>query len=394
MFSRVVEEFLFRNVVNHKKFVSEINKRLTPYKHIIREFKDEWVNLLTMQYFIHAIFKKDGLIKNYLNHSAVKRLSQNEKDFLHYLYYNPWKFSFSVITGQPAENFFEMEDVFTNETFLLYSPGITDIIKKENILLWFNLIGFNGECWQSYGPIAAYQSFQPEDIFFFANEVKPNKWIENGRDLMADVEENPVPYFMLLSGAAYPLTYNKNDQIVQVTAEYDIDSFDTKGLETDFKIEYTSNVYKLALKRWAGHPHFSEAYYDEKEKILILFSMTDRGFTELVNRLNNHGYDLYLEPDIRVNIAMTVTAAKILNKEITLNKYSSLFNKEQANKNDDSLKKINNLLSLAIPDINAGRKPNIEALARKTGVDIESARDIIEHISERLDVLHKSSKKK
>ena len=76
MFSYVVEEFLFRNIVNHKKLLEETKVRFAPYRHIMKEFQDNWVNMLMSQYMIHSIFKKDGLIRKYLKHSAMQQLNE------------------------------------------------------------------------------------------------------------------------------------------------------------------------------------------------------------------------------------------------------------------------------------------------------------------------------
>lgn len=73
------------------------------------------------------------------------------------------------------------EDVFTNEKYLLYSPAVKLTLQERNPLLWFNLISFNGECWQTYGFIAAYNSFTTDDIFFYATEV--NHKINNEQDM-------------------------------------------------------------------------------------------------------------------------------------------------------------------------------------------------------------------
>jgi len=54
--------------------------------------------------------------------------------------------------------------------------------------------------------------------------------------------------------------------------------------------------------------------YDEKEELLSLYSMTDRGFRMLVDRLNSCNYSLSYEPDMRVNMAMVETANEILKK--------------------------------------------------------------------------------
>jgi hypothetical protein len=303
-----------------------MNKRFARYRHITREFEDGWADMLKMQYIVHRIFKKDGLIKKYLNHGALKHLDGPERGYLENQAEHPWRFSFSIITGHPAEHFYAMEDVFTGNFFLLYSPGVTETLIEQQAALWFNLIGYNGACWQSYGPIGAYQSFEPDDIFFFATELHPHKWMESGEDIIADVEENPVPYMMLLSGAAYPLTFHKQDQIVQVIAGYKDDSFDTSGLDKHFKVEYAEGVYRLMLKRWGRHPHFSTAYYDEKRKVLFLSSLTDRGFNALIRLLNACGYDLSYEPDIEAMVKKAgisvETAREILN--IAMNKINKL----------------------------------------------------------------------
>jgi hypothetical protein len=58
MFNYVVEEFLFKNVVNHNKFAEETNIRFAPFRHVISEFQDGWFIMFMMQYNIHAILKK------------------------------------------------------------------------------------------------------------------------------------------------------------------------------------------------------------------------------------------------------------------------------------------------------------------------------------------------
>lgn len=392
MFSRLVEGFLFNKIVNIGKFNIEINARFKPYKHLFNEIEGNWIDLIMTQYLAHTILKKNGLIQSYLNHSAVKQLKQADLDYFHDLYKNPWRFSFSIITGYPHENFFEMEDVFTGDSFLLYSPGVTEILHERSVALWFNLIGYNGLCWQSYGPISAYQSFTPDDIYFFATELHRSRPIETDEDVLADVENDPAPYMMLFCGSAYPLTVHNNDPIVQAIAEYDIDTFSTKDLRKDFTIAYANNIYQLLLKRWSGHPHFCSAYYDENRKVLFLFSMTDRGFHTLAERLNKAGFNLFPDPDIRVTIAMSTTAGHILNKDIILNEYEDLFAKEQPAVDTEHINKLNALLEMALPDLNSGRKPDLKKLALHSGLDEESVESLLKHVYEKINNMKKRNR--
>ena len=186
---------------------------------------------------------------------------------------------------------------------------------------------------------------------------------------------------MLLSGANYPLTFHKKDQLVHVMSEFDLDRINTKELKKSFKTEYSSGVYRFTLKDWGEHPHFANAYYDEQKKIILLTAMTGRGFQELVSAINKYGYDFPDEPFLRVNTSMLVTAKDILKKkELTLNEYEQLFQIESPPEDKEAIDKLNVFMSLILPDINAGREPDIELLAGKAGVDIKTARDLVSQI--------------
>ena len=168
--SKVVDEFLIYYAAGRNNLEQEMNKRFAAYKHIISKFPNELTNRLKAQYIAHKIFRQDGHIKSYLNHSALKNLPDKDRNYLVSQAEHSWRFSFSIIKNNPDENFYMMEDVFSNEEYLLYSPGITKTRESQSALLWSNLIAYNGTCYQSFGPIGAYKSFAPDDIFFFATE--------------------------------------------------------------------------------------------------------------------------------------------------------------------------------------------------------------------------------
>jgi hypothetical protein len=385
--SEVIDEFLLYYAAERGNLEQEMDKRFASYRHITQKLQKEWTNRLKAQYIVHKIFKKDGLIKSFLNHAALKKIGIKERSYLESQAEHAWKFSFSVIKKHPADNFYIMEDVFSDEEFLLHSPGVTKTLEDQSTILWLNLISFNGACWQSFGPIAAYKSFEPDDIFFFATELKPE--IEDEQELLANLEYNPVPYMMLLSGANLPMIYNKEDQLVHVMAEYDLDSINTKLLTKSFKTEYNKGVYRLSLKSWSEPPHYSQAYFDEKKEMIVLSSMTDRGFIALAEGLNTFGFNFSADPLLRVNLSMKATAADILKKKITLIEYEDLFTKETSPSDQEGIDKINRFMKLVLPDINSGRQPDIEALAKKAGVDIRTAQDLIKQITRKLNNMGK-----
>lgn len=387
----LVEDFLLYYADRNDNLEKETVRRLAPYRHVIRKLPDGWIPFFTSQYIAHRIFRKNGLIHKYFKHSAIKALNPLDLQYLRDQINNPWRYCFSEITGQPAQDFYTMRDVFTGDSFLLYSPGVGTFLTEYPVMLWFNLLSFNGSCWQTFGPISGFQSFGPDDIFFFASEMHPH--IESDEDLLTDVQRNPVPYSLLFSGSRHPLIFSRGEYVVQAMAEYDLDTFNTGGLNKDFKVEYARGVYRVTLKRWGGHPHYCNAYYDENKAMLTLFSMTDRGFSQLVSRLNACGYHFSDQPDIRVSPSMLVVAGQILKKKVRLLRYDDLFEKESTEQEKEHLNRINEFLKMATADHNAGREPDIEALAQKAGVDVESARGILEQVEKRLDKLKKAAER-
>ena len=260
----VIDEFLLYYAAAAYKLDRTMTQSFSAYRHVTNEFEKEWINRQKAQYLAHKIFKSDGLIRKIITHTELRKLSKSEMDFLELQATQPWRFCFSIIIENPSKDFYNMEDILTGEKFTLYSPGITDIINTQAIPLWFNLIGFNGACWQTYGPIEAFKSFEPDDIFFFATELDGT--IETEEDIIQNLEKNPLPYMMLLSGANYPLTVHKQDQMVQAYSDYSVESFDTLMLKESFTSEFSHGVYRFTLKRWGKHPHFAHIYFDEKKK--------------------------------------------------------------------------------------------------------------------------------
>jgi len=374
--AEVLDEFLIYYAAGKDKLDQEFESRLSRFKHAIRVMPASWVRLLKSQYIGHRIFKEGGLIHKYLNHSAVKDLEAEQQNYLKTQAAHPWRFSFSVILSNPALDFYLMEDVFTEETYLLYSKSIGLILPEHRVMLWFNLIGYNGECWQSYGPWAHYNSFDPDDIFFYASEVNPA--IESPTELNEDVEKNPMPYMMLMIGSTYPLTVMRGYEMVHVVSETPVTKFNQSALKKDFKIEYADGIFKLSQEPGCLPPHFSEAYYDEGNRIMHVFAMTDFGFKEIVKNLNKHGVGIPEEADTRLHLPMLTLIEKLLKKDIVLNPFSPLFEVPTTPESDEMMKKINHLLRLALPFVNDDKDPDVEALAKEAGVDPETARQILE----------------
>ena len=106
--SKVIDEFLIYYAAGRNNLEQEMNQKFAVYKHITSKFPNELINRLKAQYIAHKVFRQDGLIKSYLNHSALKNLPNKERNYLETQAQHSWKFSFSIIKNNPAENFYMM----------------------------------------------------------------------------------------------------------------------------------------------------------------------------------------------------------------------------------------------------------------------------------------------
>lgn len=382
----VIDEFLIHYVAEKEKLEQKMFAHIKKYNSTAREIEDSYINFLNSEFIAHEIFKKDGYIGKYLNHKEIKSLPDAQYKFLQFQFEYSWRFSFAEVKSRPADNFFEMEDVLTGENYLLYSPGMTAIEESLHPRLWFNLIGFNGKCWQTFGLMIPLRSFTLDDIFFFATELNPE--IENSDMLMDDVSNNPYPYFMLLSASNLPGVSSRGFETLLCYSTDPIETFSTKKLSEKYIVEWNKNIYQLKSKSIGDFPHLATAYYDEIKKELLRCASTIEGFDELTNDLIEFGFDIFPEADIVVSISMFTTTEKILNRKIILNPYEKLFNKKTA-KDDKGLNKLNHFFQLAMPFLNSNQKPDFHQLADQVGLDYENAESLWNQMKKSVDRMKK-----
>jgi hypothetical protein len=377
--AKVIDNFLMYYAVEKEEIEPRMISDFGKFKHL--DFGVEQIKFLNMfkaEYVVSKIFLKNGFIKKFLNHSAVKKLPEDEYRFLKQQAEHPWKFSFAEIVNNPADGFYEMEDVFSHDTYLLYSPSIKLTLEETTPNLWFNLIGYNGQCWQTFGVVAHFRAFDADDIFFFATEV--NSSIEDDEELINEIEINPVPFFMLMSASENPMISNNGNLIIHNTSVAPIQSFSLDTFNKKFTSAWNDDVFQLKLNNWSEFPHYAIAYIDEKKNTISRTALTDLGFDKLTKALNQNGLNLTADSDIRVSLTMLSTVDNVLNREIELNPYESLFstdeNEMEDEKNEFVLEGYNEFIKLAIPLLNEGKRPNLLQMAKQTGIDHETAKKL------------------
>lgn len=385
----VIDDFLIYYTAVREKLDPQMDMQLKKYKRVAGELPQEYINFLKSEYIAHKIFSKEGYITRYLNHSDIRNLPEQQYRFLEFQSRNPWRFSFAEIRNNPEESFFEMEDVFTGEQYLLYSPGMQFTEKEYHPRLWFILIGFNGKCWQTYGLIIPFKSFTQDDIFYFATELNPK--IGDEEMLMQEVENNTFPFFMLLSGSTLPVVMSRGHEVLSFQSSDVIEEFSAEKLSGEFISAWNKNVYRFTSNRFGEFPHYAIAYYHEHKKELIRMAMTEMGFEELTKALTRAGCDLNPDADIRVSTGMRITTEKILNLKILMNPYEELFSKIKDEREPEKIAQLNHFVKLALPFYNEKKEIDIKRLAQKAGIDEETAASLWELINRNMENDRKSN---
>lgn len=379
---RLVDRFLIPLCAAEEGLEKKFAQQLSEYRHIVNKMPSGWPGWLISQDIAFQLFRENGLARNYLEHSQVRRRSDREQDYLKFQIDHPWRFVFCSVIQRLRDSFLEMTDVLTGEKFLLYSPGIEAQEKQGSISMYFLLVGFNGSCWQTYGTIAYLKGIQPFDLDYYAKQVKPD--LVSKDQIPELIDQNPLPFMMLWSGGEFPVAFHKDDMVVVARSEFQLDNFTPQDYAKHFVMQEKNSVYRLSLKRWHEFPHYCRCYYSVETKQLTVNAMTKRGYLKLISVLNEYGMKFSDNPQILVTMAMLMTAKEILQRDMEADPYEKLFAVKPAPGADREMERLNQFVGLLMEHINAGREYDIRKLAAQAGIDYENARRIAEQIGEKM----------
>jgi hypothetical protein len=380
--STVIGHFLINYHLKRTLKISKLPVQLKKYDKQFKQLPSNGLDLIIAEYAAYEIFKRSGAIHTYLQNPDVLALSKSEYQYLSDMAKHPWRFSFAFILSIPAPGFFVMMDVFTDEEYLLYSPGIQDRIEGEEGMpnLCFNLISFNGDCWQTYGIVNCFSSFTIDDVFYLAQQLNPN--IEDEEDVMREVDKQCIPFILMILGSNIPKTSARCFDVLFVGATDYWENIDNEILFEDFITQQKSNIVKITVEELSRFPHNSVAYYDRKRCELSRFAMTLEGYNQLTEKLTEAG--IYVDPgfDFCITPAMLTTAETILGrKPVVISPYEKLFEKELSQQDIEDSQKKNAFLEAIRPYINKKKKPDLNALADKYDIDPELAEEIWDKLS-------------
>lgn len=378
LFKNLVDEFLIYYCAEQEGLVRIFASKLSRFKHVVEQLPETWPSHLMAQYVSFLLFRNNGFAQKYVNRPEIVCRTQNERVTLAVQIANPWRYAFCSVVGNPALHFYDMTDKLTGETFLLYSPGLTGLLQSHGPMqMFFLLIGFNGQCWQTYGPLYYFKGIITTDLLFFAQQLDPK--VVSLNQIPELIDRDPIPWTMLYRSGEIPLTFHRNEMILIICSKYTVKNFEPDKYSDAFKIETKYPLYKMYLKRWGRFPHFAVCYYHKKKQRLIVSCNTDRGYEKLIETFRKIAHDLPENPQQRLTVNMLCTAQEILKKHIQLNPYEKAFSKTISVESSDQINKVNKFLHLLTNDYNPNKKIDIDRLASLAEIDKETATYLAEH---------------
>ena len=384
MFKTLVDDFLIYYCSEREGLDRIFTKKLGQFRSVVQMMPERWPFWLMSQYAAFRLFRKNGFARQYVNRPEILSRSDGERALLTFQIENPWKYAFCSVKGNPARHFFEMMDVLTNEQFLLYSSGLTDILEQHGPMqMFFYLLGFNGQCWQTYGPHAYFRGIIPSDLLFFGQQLDLDIVFLN--QIPELIDRDPLPWAALWRSGEIPLTFHRDDMVIMNCSEYHEEDFEPDEYEDCFKIVRKYPLYKMLLKRWDRFPHFASAFYHKKKNRLILSALTDRGYSKLTEAFGKMGYDLPANPESRMTLTMLHTVKEVLGKDIQLNPYEKSFSQPPRQEHSEELDKINRFLKLLMDAHNSDEEIDIDGFASLAGIDSETAHSIAEQTMKTID---------
>ncbi|MBE0643513.1 MAG: hypothetical protein IH600_05495 [Bacteroidetes bacterium] len=374
--AKFVDDFLLNFCADRERLPEAFIREFEPYEHIVRVMPMQWTQMLLSQYIAHRLFRHGGLARKYRTHPAILSRSKNERAYLEAQITHPWRWCFSRVLERPHKDFFEMEDVCTEEIFLLYSPGMTRQIESDGLpMITLLLVGNNGACWQTYGTIMPFMGLFAFDPLFVAQQI--NLLAHRMDEVPAVMDRSPLPFAMLWHGGNLPAMVHRGDFLVYHRTDLHRVNIPLDLLRTHFRIEKEGSVVHLSLKYWSKHPHFAEAFYDEKRRHLLVTAMTNRGYEKLVAAFAECNVKLPATAHRRGSMAAVSMISKVFGYDPTDHPYQELFAEPVSEMESKESERINRFLALYVQSRNDGTDCDIDATARSVGLDPAAAREIV-----------------
>ena len=373
--------------VRKEKVLGSFNRLMRKKRKSAEKLPESWHEMAVSQVAAGQVFLHPRRTRKFLRNYRDE-LGPEERSLLQHFIREPWFYAVLALEDTLEMGFFTVVDAETRDKLLLYSPAVQDI-SRTGAKLYLTLLFHNGECYQTFGPLHYHRGFQAYDFEYFAKQLSPLFYVENG--LSATIANNPAAFLLLDTWTEFP-HFVFRDEIVQICSdEISLDDFDPQKYSKDFDIDTKQEIVQCRLKGHDSPLRTAAVYYDRSKKKLFV-QATSLELYRKIHSVLAEDFVLSEEPHWLASFNMNLAARQILDKEMPATSYVNMF---EENKEPVSLEEQKHLdtLNAFIKELsrrrNEGIPCSLEELARKHGVDLEIARqaqEIYEKVTSKFDL--------
>jgi hypothetical protein len=382
-----IEEPVLTWAVRKEKVLGAYNNFLRKKKTLADKLPERWHDMTAAQVAGGQVFAHPGRTRKFL-HNYRDELRSEEKELLRHFIDDPWFYSVLVLEEPLEMDFFTVVDVETRDKLLLHSPAVRDI-SRSGARLYLTLLFHNGDCYQTFGPLHYYRGFQPYDFEYFAKQISPLFYRENG--LSATIANNPAAFLLLDNWTEFPPVAHRNDLVQICCDETSLDHFDPQRYSESFDIDSKGEVVRCRLKG-QDSPLRSAAVYHDRTKKKLFVRATSLELYRKVHSVVGEDIPLSEEPYWLATINMNLAGRDILDKDIPAASYVDMFETDQKPVTPEDRKyldTVNAFIRELSRRRNEGIPYSLEELSREHEIDLDTARQaekIYEQAGSRLDL--------
>jgi transcriptional regulator with XRE-family HTH domain len=345
---------------------------------IADRFPEDWRTQSAAQVAAGQLYIHPARIRKLLR-ALRPQLSEEQAEFLKEFVEASWYYTPFAVQESPAADFFSIQEAGTGRERLLYSPAVREST-RTGVNLFLSLVFHNGICLQTYGPVHYYRGYQPFDFHYFARQLAPELYREQG--LSAVIAAEPGSFLLLDVNSEIPPVGHRGELIEVHDHEAHVDGFDSgRYAGEELELESMGEVTRLKLSGEDSPLRNAYVFYDRAGGTLLAHATNARLYGRLRELLAGQ-VALPEEPDWRASMNMIVSARQILKKAEPSAAYIELFEEEPGSEptsaEKEQLERLNAFMAELSDHRNHGRGYTLEELAARHGISPQTARQIEE----------------
>lgn len=376
--------------VNRKfKLDKVFKKKHGPYMDKMTDFPEGWAQMMILGYYFSRVFFDPENLKKFFR-AHKEDLSPGEEKMVSVWKKNPPVWSLFTVEAEEHPGFYRIRDILTEETRLLYSPGVRGRLREtgHREAPFLCALLYNGECWSTYGIIRGYLGLTGEDFRFLVSFMDSRLFDAQG--LNGIINEYYARFFTIDRVMEIPGVVFQGEPLEICWTETVLEDFSPGNYPDLFKaVEEAGEYFHCVGKnRGPGPPEF-ELFINTADGNALLFANTRSSYSRLTESLMPD-YSLSGEPEAAVSMTLTIVMERDMDYMLPYTRWMELFGKDEkdgAADEDDSLARMNELLRGMTEAENTGAKFDAEAECERLGLDPA----VVPQIRQMFEKMHKRS---